>query len=1315
MSWTSRIIGRICAASLFSAIGLPASALAGPANVTDHPRLWINSSDISRLRSWAVSSNPMYGSNDPDNPQGLASAAAIGKALADAHWNWTTGLPDTATGCTSDCWQDTGSQSFEGETTEAYAEFFAFMSLVDPVAANRPQWALRSHAMLMYEINQAAQGVLQGAPFRDPTFMISDRENVWGEAWGLTVDWLYPSGTLTSQDKATIQKVFLIWSNEILNVPNRAGTSPVLPGVLNDPRVLGNDPTLTPFQLQNAQMNLRWASNNYFVGEERTLALMSMALDPADDPPVDPAQPRTVIGNSVGSYTGDVIGWWLYQTYAMFEDAATVNTSLNLTIPNRSVGISAGGTPVEGTLYGESLGVLSMALLGLRTAGYTDPAVYGPQIAFMNSAYWDKVVDSQLYSIAPAPYDPSAESGFSGMQTWAQSTYGDTLRTWPEPDILWLMGTLGITDRKTGNTARLNKELWYVSNAVQGGPGNVYPRVGNLFADTDVSQGILFFLLFDPSVVPANVPDPRPSLPLEFVSPQIGRILSRSDWTSDATWFTHHCSWETINHESGDCMQFELYRKGTWLTKEWSGYAIDFMDYTPLYHNTLSVQNDVPVAIATDPNSIWQANSANGGQFNNGGSNGDPSVTMSVNDDWSYTLDDATNLYNFPDFFTPANGAQDILHVSRSLVWLNPDYVVVYDRATTKTAGRFKRFNLVLMGPPTISGKTATTTVNGQTLTVQSLMPANATLTEQHYWVGDPNADASGSSHPEFNQPSLLETADDRLIIQDNTNPTDIRFLTVLQGTDAGTAADAATAIHASAGTAYDGVWIKNTAVVFPVSLATSFAGTTYSVPNTVTRHLITGLTPGAAYSATPTTAGGTTTITVTQGGSLIADIGGVISLGFPASAAPTIGGTVIGQIVQPFDPSSPPPPPPASPPPASPPPPPPPASPPPPPPASPPPPPPPPPPASPPPPPVSPPPPPASPPPPPPAPPPPPPPASASLSVTTTGAAMGTVTSAPSGITCGVTCSASFATGTPVTLTATPDSGYSFAGWTGSDCSGVGFCAVTLDAPTTIAARFVANSQSDITLVSAVLPASRSVEVGATATVFGTMINASTDTAGTLCSVRPATGLPASFSFQTTSATTNEVTGTPNAAVTIPPGGAQSFVLALTPDATIAPTEVAFSFACANAVPATSTIGLNSLLLSASTTPTADMVALAATASDDGIVAIPGATGAGAFVVATDNLGAAGPITASANLGAATLPVTLSICETVPATGACLAPPTASVTTTIAAGATPTFAIFVQGSGTVAFNPAVNRVFVQFQDAANATRGLTSVAVRTQ
>lgn len=78
----------------------------------------------------------------------------------------------------------------------------------------------------------------------------------------------------------------------------------------------------------------------------------------------------------------------------------------------------------------------------------------------------------------------------------------------------------------------------------------------------------------------------------------------------------------------------------------------------------------------------------------------------------------------------------------------------------------------------------------------------------------------------------------------------------------------------------------------------------------------------------------------------------------------------------------------------------------------------------------------------------------SQTVSVTLAGSGSGTVTSAPAGINCGGTCSASYILNTPVQLTANPAPGSVFVGWSGA-CTGTAGCIVGLGPSTSVTATF--------------------------------------------------------------------------------------------------------------------------------------------------------------------------------------------------------------------------------------------------------------------
>ncbi|MEK7989970.1 MAG: M6 family metalloprotease domain-containing protein, partial [Thiotrichaceae bacterium] len=75
-------------------------------------------------------------------------------------------------------------------------------------------------------------------------------------------------------------------------------------------------------------------------------------------------------------------------------------------------------------------------------------------------------------------------------------------------------------------------------------------------------------------------------------------------------------------------------------------------------------------------------------------------------------------------------------------------------------------------------------------------------------------------------------------------------------------------------------------------------------------------------------------------------------------------------------------------------------------------------------------------------------------LTTSQTGTGNGTIISSPAGINCGTDCSESYQTGTTITLTANPNDGSQFMGWSGA-CTGTGSCTVTMNESKAVVAKF--------------------------------------------------------------------------------------------------------------------------------------------------------------------------------------------------------------------------------------------------------------------
>ena len=812
-----------------------------PQPVATHPRLWITPADLPKLQSWASASNPIYA-------QGLVPL--LNQCISDYNTKCFPG------GVQNPTYPDFGdTQGYQGVVTEQYALIFAFHSLIDPSPANRILHAQRARNMLMVAMNEAAKGALTGAPFRDPLFSVYNRANANSECWPLIVDWIYHAvdasnqPILTAADKATIRTVFLRWANECLNASTTGGDHPSPIGMMNSTALLGGG--------TNAY---RMASNNYYLGHARLVTMMSLAFDPADDLALNPGAPDAILGNTLRSYIANATGAWLYQEFAMLADPAVVRSAYNLPA-NASVGLASGGLPPEGMLYGHSYAYIFGQLLALKTAGFADPALSGPQVALANNPpVWDRFVKGMTTSLVPAA---QVYPGYGYMgPVYQMASYGDILRMWITPDFVQPFALLALLDQQNGDTSRLNAERWFAVNAVEGGAANLLTRIQNPWS-YGVQDALLAFTLLDPAAAPAT--DPRPNYSTAFYDAPQGRLVEHTDWSANGAMFDFRCSWISINHQQADANQFEFYRKGEWLTKGVANYDNNIVGLTTDYHNTLSLKNwcsaGTPANLGWWEGAFW----TNGSQWQLGGASGDPTATVSVQSSYTYTFGDTTNLYNKPSVWSPANAALDIVHASRSILWLKPDHIVTYDRATSHTAGLFKRFNLALIGAPVVNGNLITTTTpGGQHLFISNLLPAGATFT----------GSAIGNA---LNPMAWLEPSTHRLVLEDPATPTDVRFLNVLQGADAQASADPTALVQSSAGTAFDGALILDTVVLFKRNAAAAFASVTYSVPATTVHHYVTGLVPTTGYTVTTQTVGSTIQVAITTGGATTTDSAGVL------------------------------------------------------------------------------------------------------------------------------------------------------------------------------------------------------------------------------------------------------------------------------------------------------------------------------------------------------------------------------------------------------------------------------------------------------
>lgn len=770
-------------------IPAPAGAMTG------HPRLFIRQDQLPMYQQWANTKNPIF--------------VALQNAAVSARSKMIQGtIPSTDNG-------DAVGNSVACPT-EGYAELFALMSLVDPVVANRADWAQRAHDLIMYVVNKCKNGPGQLTdPWISPQFASFNRSRWYGEGFPLVVDWCY--STFSAADKQLLRKVFLQWIQD--NIYGYSHPNPV--GMTYSSA------------LTQSQGGLRWASNNYYCNHARQIGMMAMSMDPADDVPATSTDPAA---GTLRDYIGNVTGAWLYQ----LEKLEQTDTK--------------GGFSPEGMMYGESdTSGISMLLLAMNTAGTDNTSAYGTSAGLATSPWWtQELPDSYIHSMSPAPTILASYLG----PTYQGADYGDNDTYWTI-NYIRTFGPLALIARNQGNQPLYDKIRWIISNYEPGGGTTRINQIQNCMNAYGPMIAVMYFLVMDPAA-PAPQ-DPRVTMPTDYMGLGQHRILSRTDWGPNATWFSYRGSWITTDHNPQDVNKFELYRKGEWLTKGRQGYGCNV--------NAPDLQNGIAIQNSGSTTTYFLAQELAKGSAFSYSSAGDPTVLASLQPDYIAVQGDATNLYNCPTI-----GATDVAHASRSLIYLKPDVIVEYDRVTSKTAGKYKRWYLNTQNLATVSGNVAkAVTPKGQKLYVTSLLPLSGTVAAQSV--------PKSATGPDMNETANFEPMANRIQVEDPSNPLDARFLHVVEGSDAAQPVGA-TLVRQDAGDAFDGATFGAYAVLFKKDIKTAFSAVTFTVPCSVTTVFVADLKPNTGYVVTKTTTATGIQITVAPGQSgVVSDSAGTIKL----------------------------------------------------------------------------------------------------------------------------------------------------------------------------------------------------------------------------------------------------------------------------------------------------------------------------------------------------------------------------------------------------------------------------------------------------
>jgi hypothetical protein len=210
-----------------------------------------------------------------------------------------------------------------------------------------------------------------------------------------------------------------------------------------------------------------------------------------------------------------------------------------------------------------------------------------------------------------------------------------------------------------------------------------------------------FMYAYDFMLASDTAPTSLDTLGTTYYASGTGQFYSRSGWDTHATWINMNAGPYTESHAHQDQGALIIYKDG-------------YLAYDPVIDSHSGLPQDVD-----DHGTLRVVK------------NGKPVAQQIDNASTPLALHAGSGYVHIAADLTALEGSDASL-LQRELVYLPPDTVVIYDRATTPAADS-QVWSLAFPATPTISGATTTVTASGHTLTVQRLGPAAATSSVYDY------------------------------------------------------------------------------------------------------------------------------------------------------------------------------------------------------------------------------------------------------------------------------------------------------------------------------------------------------------------------------------------------------------------------------------------------------------------------------------------------------------------------------------------------------------------------------------------------------